>query len=78
MCYVNGLGQWEAHQQTPKHKKNTGESLTSRKATTGEKGEGIVIPKSTAFAIEQSALYRDATSQYVFSLYRRCKLQARM
>ena len=77
-CYVNGLTGWEAHLLTPKHRKMAkGESLTSH-ATTGEKGEGIVIPKSTAFAIEQSALYNDATSQYVFSLYRRCLLQARL
>ena len=41
-----------------------GKSMTSR-ATTKEKGEDIVIPRSTAFAIEQSALYNDAKSQYV-------------
>ena len=77
-CYVNGLTGWEAHLLTPKHRKMAkGESLTSH-ATTGEKGEGIVIPKSTAFAIEQSALYNDATSQYVFSFYRHCLLQARL
>ena len=78
LCYVNGLTGLEAHLQSRQHlKKAKGESLTSH-ATKGEKGKGIVIPKSTVFAIEQSALYRDATSQYVFSLYRRCKLQARM
>ena len=77
-CYLNGETQWEEHLQNPKHTKLTkGESLTSR-ATTRGKGKGIVIPKSTAFAIEQSALYNDATSHYVFSLYRRCLLQARL
>ena len=75
---VNGLTEWEAHLLSRRHRKLAkGKSVTSH-ATTGETGEGIVIPKSTAFAIEQSALYNDATSQYVFSLYRRCLLQARL
>ena len=74
--YLHGQTQWEDHQLCHKHRKATGE-LTHKhgKATTGEK---VVIPKSTAFAIEQSALYNDATSHYVFSLYRRCLLQARL
>ena len=76
-CYVNGKTEFEAHQSRKHRKKAKGVSTTSH-ATEGDEGKGIVIPKSTVFAIEQSALYRDATSQYVFSLYRRCKLQARM
>ena len=77
-CYVNGLTGWEAHLLTRRHRKLAkGKSVTSH-ATTGEEGEGIVIPKSTAFAIEQSALYDDASKQYMCSLYRRSLLRARM
>ena len=77
-CYVNGLTGLEAHLQSRQHRKKAkGESLTSH-ATTGEKGEGIVIPKSTAFVIQQSALFDDARKQYMFSLYERSLLRARM
>ena len=77
-CYLKCPASLAAHQLTPKHRRATGKSLTSRKATTGEKEEGIVIPKWTAFSIEQSALYDDARQQYMFSLYRRFFLRARM
>ena len=63
--YLNG-----PTQRSKRHRTATGAKR--------EKGEGIVIRKSTAFIIEQSALYDDARKQYMFSLYRRCLLRSRM
>ena len=68
--YLSGPTQWEDHLQSKKHRTATGAKR--------EKGEGIAIRKSTAFIIEQSALYDDARKQYMFSLYRRCLLRSRM
>ena len=68
--YLSGPTQWADHLLSNKHRTATG---AKRK-----KGEGIAIPKSTTFIIEQSALYDDARKQYMFSLYRRCLLRSRM
>ena len=76
--WLNGPTQWEDHKLGLKHHKNSkGESRKSH-PNTKKKREGIVIPKSTAFAIYQSALYADAASQYMLSLYRRHLLRARL
>ena len=44
----------------------------------GLKGKGIVIPRGTAFLIEQEALHKDAVTSYVLSLYERAALRSRL
>ena len=79
--YLNGQTQWEDHQLSYKHRKATGASRENRTAKgnrTAGSSNRIAIPKSTAWVIEQSALYDDAVKQYMFSLYRRGLLRSRM
>ena len=40
--------------------------------------KGIEIPSGAAFLIEQEALYNDAVSQYVYSLYKRAAVRSRL
>ena len=40
--------------------------------------KGIEIPSGTALLIEQDALYNDAVSQYVYSLYKRAAVRSRL
>ena len=40
--------------------------------------KGIEIPSGTALLIEQDALYNDAISQYVYSLYKRTAVRSRL
>ena len=40
--------------------------------------KGIEIPSGTALLIEQDALYNDAISQYVYSVYKRTAVRWRL
>ena len=63
--WLNGQSQWDHHISLPKH-------------NGGNKVAKVVIPSSTAYIIEQSASYDDATKQYMLSLYKRCALPSRL
>ena len=76
--WLNGDDHWLDHSIGRKHKRHLKREHGKHSVGSKRKSEGLVIPKGTAIIIEQTAIYNDAVSRYVLSLYDRALLRSRL
>ena len=74
--WLNGMDEYNDHVLRKKHRNNLNKRVGHEQRDRRDKG--LVIPRGTAIIIEQDAILRDATMQYLHRLYSNALLRARM
>lgn len=74
--FVNQQAQWEEHLNGRKHRKKF--NRQSKGAAAGNKNKGIDVPSGTVLLLEQTALWQDAVTHYLSTLFARAALKSRL
>ena len=75
--WLNGRTQYEDHRIGKKHRKNA-KRIANPSADIEKRDKGVVVTRGKAIIIEQSAIFKDFTDNYMFSLYAKGAFRARL
>ena len=75
--WLNGPAQYSEHSRGIKDRKNM-KRIENAKAGRVDLPTKMVLPEGTVFIIEQCAILKDATENYLLSLYAKSMLRARL
>jgi len=75
--WLNGRIQYEDHCIGKKHRKNA-KRIANPSTVIEKRDKGVVVPRVTAIIIEQSAIFKDFTDNFLLPLYAKAAFRARL